>query len=58
MSWNRAIRLLLLASCLASPGCARIPRPPLNGGQAGRETPATSDEEHAELERELSLYSD
>lgn len=57
MTPNRITRLVLIVACLAFAGCAEIDRR-VGGVIYDRIVPAKADEEHAELERELSMYSD
>ncbi len=58
----RGLRLLIVLGCLAPLGCAGAGRYPLRepASPARRREPAPpkAADEHADLERELSLYSD
>ena len=58
MAWKRAARPLLIAACLVASGCAGFGRPPAEREQAQAEEAKSADERHADLERELTLYSD
>ena len=59
MYWKTAIRLLILASCLSSPGCVMAPGHSA-GGTNDKKHDGTKggDADHSELQRELGLYSD
>jgi hypothetical protein len=58
MTPKYAILIMLTLPCLASTGCATGGRRPLPGGQVKSAAEIKEDEQHANLERELSLYSD
>ena len=54
-----AVLVLLTTLCLASPGCATGVRRPTSGASPSRSAAEIKeDDEHADLERELGLYSD
>jgi hypothetical protein len=58
MRLTRTMKIPILLACLWSGGCAAIhPRPPESAKRSNAPAGAAPDN-HAELERELSLYSD
>ncbi len=58
MTTRFGIRLLLALACLAAPGCAGPGRRPPAHRDGDQAPGADRGDGHAELERELSLYSD
>lgn len=58
MSPNRLLRLGLVLACVVAHGCASAERLPMNTPEDRSYAAKAEDEKHAQLERELSLYSD
>lgn len=59
MTWKRLTYALLLLACLAQAGCAGAGLHPLaNHNKPRVEPPSSSGDDHADLQKELSLYSD
>jgi hypothetical protein len=60
MTWKRPACSLLFLACLVQAGCAGSPRHPLANHNKPRvePPPPSSGDDHAELQKELNLYSD
>ena len=59
MTWKRSTCCLLVLACLAQVGCAGARRNPLaDHDKPHVEPPSSSGDKLADLQKELSLYSD
>ena len=59
MTLKKGLRLLLLLSCLLSPGCAGFCRQHLEEQKPPKEAELSEEDRYfQELERDLSMYSD